>query len=126
MQGLIRVCDRANEVGWGHISGERYIWEMGAADAPNVMGHIEPCLAQFAILSSVDRTYSACKVIRLGTSWRNWVSDTHRLCCWASQEIAGLMHAARASWEGLGGWQWEGARRNRSRAAHAGQRADDC
>ena len=28
------------------------------SDAPKVIGHIEPCLAQFAILSMVERTYS--------------------------------------------------------------------
>lgn len=28
-------------------------------DAPKVMGHMEPCRAQFAILSSVESTYSA-------------------------------------------------------------------
>lgn len=27
-------------------------------NAPNVIGHIEPCRAQFATLSIVDRTYS--------------------------------------------------------------------
>lgn len=30
-----------------------------AADAPKVMGHMEPCRAQFATLSSVESTYSA-------------------------------------------------------------------
>ena len=47
-------------------------------NAPKVMGHIEPCRAQFAILSSVERTYSALfegvsRLSWLEPRWAIWV-----------------------------------------------------
>lgn len=34
------------------------VWSTEAKDIPKVIGHIDPCLAQFTILSIEERTYS--------------------------------------------------------------------
>lgn len=42
-----------------HTNSTRRLKWQNERGAPKVMGHIEPCRAQFATLSSVDNTYSA-------------------------------------------------------------------
>ena len=50
-------------------------------NAPNVMGHIDPCRAQLAILSSVESTYSA---LFAGVSKLSWFEPSFAMCVMGS------------------------------------------
>ena len=55
--------------------------------APNVMGHMEPCRAQLAILSNVESTYSA---LFEGVSKLSWFEPRFAICVMGS---AGLVES---------------------------------
>ena len=79
-------------------------------NAPKVMGHMEPCRAQFAILSSVESTYSARFE---GVSKLSWFEPCFAMCVMGSAgsvECVGTLAGA-----GAGGdeWSWREAGRTR-------------
>ena len=54
---------------------------------PNVIGHIEPCLAQFVTLSSVDKTYSAISSAYFRDKKAKYVLTSFVLRCLQAQLV---------------------------------------
>ena len=75
-------------------------------DAPKVMGHIEPCRAQFAILSSVDSTYSAPFA---GVSRLSWFEPRFAIWVMGSAGSVELVGTGAADDAGGDEWSWREA-----------------
>lgn len=55
------------------------------------MGHIEPCFAQFAILSIVESTYS--NSVGIGATEGN--GNTYQPCFWGARDYTGSIRVER-------------------------------
>ena len=72
------------------VEGSQHFWVNGENErryAPNVMGHMDPCRAQLAILSNVESTYSA---LFEGVSKLSWFEPRFAICVMGS---AGLVES---------------------------------